>query len=96
MFRHSVWISVADAKARGIKDGDLVRVYNQRGEVVMPAYVTSRESPGTACIYPHSQYDPNKAGVDRGGNCNTLNDDNLQAGAAGQEACNALVEIEKF
>ena len=45
-YRHAVWLSVADAKARGIKDGDLVRIFNDNGEVVAPAYVTSRITPG--------------------------------------------------
>jgi len=44
--RHSLIINVADAKVRGIKDNDIVRVYNEQGEVAVPAYVTSRVSPG--------------------------------------------------
>ncbi len=31
VYQHRVWISVADARVRGIKDGDMVAVYNPRG-----------------------------------------------------------------
>ena len=48
--RHACWLSVASAKARGIKDGDQVRVYNSRGEMILPAYVTPRVTPGTANV----------------------------------------------
>ena len=49
-FRHAVHISVVDAKGRAIKDGDLVRVYNDMAEVIMPAHVTSRITPGVVII----------------------------------------------
>jgi anaerobic dimethyl sulfoxide reductase subunit A len=48
--RHACWLSIADAKARGVKDGDLVRVYSPRGEMILPAYVTARVAPGTANV----------------------------------------------
>ena len=32
--RHAVHINVVDAKGRAIKDGDLVHVYNDKGEVI--------------------------------------------------------------
>jgi anaerobic selenocysteine-containing dehydrogenase len=48
--RHACWLSVADAKARGIKDGDMVRVYSPQGEAIMPAYVTPRVAPGTSNV----------------------------------------------
>ena len=44
--RHSLIINVADAKARGIKDNDIVRVFNDQGQVAVPAYVTTRIMPG--------------------------------------------------
>jgi len=38
----SVFINSADAQARGIKEGDMVRVFNDRGQTILPASVTSR------------------------------------------------------
>ena len=57
-YRHAVWISVSDAKARGIVDNDLVRVYNDIGEMTIPAYVTSRVVPGTVFIFHGGWYEP--------------------------------------
>jgi anaerobic selenocysteine-containing dehydrogenase len=39
-------LSLPDARARGIADGDRVRVYNQRGEVELTAKVDGRVQPG--------------------------------------------------
>jgi anaerobic selenocysteine-containing dehydrogenase len=39
-------LSRPDARARGIADGDRVRVYNQRGEIVLRAKVDGRVQPG--------------------------------------------------
>jgi anaerobic dimethyl sulfoxide reductase subunit A len=45
-YRHSVIMSATDAKARGIKDNDIVRVWNDQGQVAVPVYVTNRIMPG--------------------------------------------------
>ena len=36
----SLWISLDDAAERGVKDGDAIRIYNQRGEMHARARVT--------------------------------------------------------
>ncbi len=61
--RHSVMINVADAKARGIKDNDIVRVFNDQGSVAVPAYVTSRIMPGIVLLRTGMapNYGPNTA-----------------------------------
>jgi anaerobic dimethyl sulfoxide reductase subunit A len=98
-YRHSVWINVADAKARGIKDGDLVRVYNDVGETVIPAYVTSRIVPGVVCLYEGAWYNPNAQSIDRRG-CSDIICYNESAAqrypGAGAWPFTALVEVEKF
>ena len=48
-----IWISKADAEARGISDGDMVRVYNQNGSTVLPAKVTDRIAPGVVLSLIH-------------------------------------------
>ena len=40
-----------DAAARGIKDGDLIRAFNDRGSVILAAQVTERVPPGTVHSY---------------------------------------------
>ena len=94
LYRHSVWISVVDAKARGIKDNDLVRVYNNTGEMVIPAYVTSRITPGTVNIYFSQKYVSSTARIDSGGNPNILNRGERNSYAQGPR--NDLVDVEKF
>jgi anaerobic dimethyl sulfoxide reductase subunit A len=65
-YRHAAWMNVADAQARGVKDGDMVRVYNDKGVAVIPAYVTSRVMPGIVVIHHGGNYEPDKEGVDWG------------------------------
>jgi anaerobic selenocysteine-containing dehydrogenase len=44
--RPELQISAADASARGIADGDLVRAFNERGEVQLYARITDTVEPG--------------------------------------------------
>ena len=93
-YRHAVWISVADAVKRGIKDRDLVRVYNDHGETILPAYVTSRIMPGVVVIRHGAYYFPDEYGRDRNG-CATILLHNNRSLATPAHVT-ALVEIEKF
>jgi anaerobic selenocysteine-containing dehydrogenase len=43
----TLWISPADAGARGIRDGDAIRCHNERGEMVARAHVTAAIASGT-------------------------------------------------
>ncbi|MBI4494152.1 MAG: hypothetical protein HY690_15295, partial [Chloroflexi bacterium] len=65
-YRHACWMSVGDAHARGIKDGDLVRIANDKGVAVIPAYVTVRLLPGVVVIHHGGWYEPDEQGVDWG------------------------------
>ncbi|MEM2910080.1 MAG: molybdopterin-dependent oxidoreductase [Nitrososphaerota archaeon] len=73
-----LWINPIDAAKRGIKHGDIVRVYNDRGAVLCAAYVTERVNPGHVYADHGSRIDPiaydEKGGVllDRGGSTNLL------------------------
>ena len=44
--QHQLEMNRRDAEARGIQDGDRVRVYNQRGEIVLQARVDGAVPPG--------------------------------------------------
>jgi len=95
IYRHSVWINTSDANERGIKDGDAVLVYNDRGKVVMPAYVTSRIMPGITAIHHGGKYIPDKNGVDFGASPSTLLGGDFKSCVTPAKATN-LVQIEKF
>ena len=45
-----LWINPSDAAARGIKDGDTVEVFNDRGVMRIPAKVTERVTPGVIAV----------------------------------------------
>ena len=53
-----LWINPADASARGIADGDLVRIYNDRGSVRVRAKVTDRVIPGVTALSQGAWYTP--------------------------------------
>jgi anaerobic selenocysteine-containing dehydrogenase len=48
--RQEVWLNPVDAEKRGIKNGDTVRVFNDRGEVRIEAKVTPRIMPGVSAM----------------------------------------------
>jgi len=92
-----LWINTADAAARGIKDGDVVRVYNERGAVLGGAYVTERMMPGVVYMDHGARYDPVVPGeLDRGGAINTITPHNLTSkNATGMVVSSFLVEVEE-
>jgi anaerobic dimethyl sulfoxide reductase subunit A len=89
-----LWINSIDARERNINHGDLVRIFNDRGEVIIPAKVTERIMPGVVSIYQGAWYNPDQRGVDRGGCANVLlKDEHSPAGAFCSNT--ALVQVQK-
>jgi anaerobic selenocysteine-containing dehydrogenase len=43
-----LWLAPADARARGVRDGDSIRVFNAQGALAARAQVTDRVPAGTA------------------------------------------------
>ena len=88
-------MSVADAQKQGIKNGDLVKVYNDIGELVIRAKVSERIKPGAVSIYQGAWYQPDKNGIDWGGSVNVLCKDIISPGGAA--ATNAvLVAVSRW
>jgi anaerobic dimethyl sulfoxide reductase subunit A len=89
-----LWLSTEDAEARGIRDNDDVLVFNDRGKVLVKAYVTERIMPGSVCLGHGGWFDIDEDGVDRGGCENTLIPSIHSPGGA-WPANTALVEVRK-
>jgi DmsA/YnfE family anaerobic dimethyl sulfoxide reductase A subunit len=93
-----VFINPVDADKRGIKDGDIVDVFNDRGTVRLPARVTPRMTPGGVTIPQGAWYNPkmiNGKKIDVGGCVNTLTNHRPSPYAKGNAQQNVLVEIRK-
>jgi anaerobic dimethyl sulfoxide reductase subunit A len=93
-FPQRVFTNPIDASARGIKDGDEVKVYNQRGALVLPCRITPRIMPGVVDIPQGAWYDPDENGVDRGGNVNVLTSHRWTPFAFGTAQHTIMVEME--
>lgn len=93
-YEQEVTINASDAKKLGIKTGDTVEVFNDRGKVVVPAYVTERCMPGVLVIYEGAWLDLDENGIDRSGNPDMLTLD--EPSPAGSFAYNTvLASIQK-
>jgi len=91
---HRAWINPIDAESRGIKDGDEVYVFNDRGRVAITAWVTQRIIPGVVSIFEGAWYHPDENGIDRGACANTLTNDAYSGGGA-SVMNTSLVQVEK-
>ncbi len=92
-----LWINPLDAEKRGIKGGDVVSIFNDRGIVLAGAYVTERIMPGVVGIDHGAKWDPIEPGlIDRGGAINTIVPRNTTSkNACGQAVSGFLAEVEK-
>jgi anaerobic selenocysteine-containing dehydrogenase len=97
-----VRLNPADAAKRGIQQGDIVKVYNDRGGVLGVAQITERVRPGLLHSYQAgAKYDPlepGKAGsIDKGGCMNLLTPARMVSkNAPGMANNSCLVEVTKW
>jgi trimethylamine-N-oxide reductase (cytochrome c) len=94
-------INPRDAKPRGIKEGDLIRGYNDRGAVLFSARITERIRPGTvhsyeSCAIYEPIGEPGKS-PDKAGCVNILTPHRfISKNACGMAPNSCLIEIEKW
>jgi biotin/methionine sulfoxide reductase len=99
--RQPITMHPDDARARGISDGDLLRVYNDRGACLAAAKLSDRIRRGVVRLSTGAWFDPEDAGsnrpLEKHGNPNALT---LDIGASklsqGCIAQTCLVEIERY
>lgn len=100
--REPVVINADDAKARGIADGDIVRLFNDRGQVLAGAIVTPDILAGTICLHEGAWYDPAEPGkqgaLDKYGSPNLLTLDVPLSSRFAQAtiAGTAICDVEKW
>jgi biotin/methionine sulfoxide reductase len=99
--REPIWINPSDAAARGIADGDVVRVHNERGACLAGVVVTDAVRAGVAQLQTGAWYDPDTPGLvgtlDRHGNPNMLTlDKGTSKLAQGPSSQTVLVEVERW
>ncbi len=94
--REPVMLHPADAAARGIADGDVVRVFNDRGACLAGAVVSADIRQGVAKLSTGAWFDPDAGGLEKHGNPNAVTQDHpassLSQGCAAQTC---LVEIAR-
>jgi trimethylamine-N-oxide reductase (cytochrome c) len=101
---HDYWIiriNTKDAADRGIGEHDLVKAYNDRGEVILAAQITERVPPGTCHCYESSaEYQPLGTpgeSPDRGGCINILSTKKfIGKHTSGMATEHFRIEIEKW
>ncbi len=96
--RECVHINPLDARSRGIVDGDIVRLHNDRGECLAVAVLTNRVAPNVLQLPTGAWYDPSgKNNLEVHGNPNVLTrDKGSSALGQGTTAHSCLVEMEKY
>ena len=90
-------LNPATGEACGVKHGDIVKVFNERGIVLCGAYVTERLMPGVAYVDHGARWDPIIPGVlDRGGAINTITPHNITSKkSTGMVVSGFLVDVQK-
>ena len=94
-FPQRVFLNPIDAAARGVADGDEVRVFNARGAVRLRCRVTPRILPGVIDIPQGAWWTPDEAGVDRRGNVNVLTSERWTPLAFGTAQHTAMAQLAK-
>ncbi|WP_418184781.1 molybdopterin guanine dinucleotide-containing S/N-oxide reductase [Aliarcobacter vitoriensis] len=99
--REPIFINTEDAKSKNIKNGDIIRVYNNRGEILAGAVITDNLKKGVVRIDEGAWYDPLERGkigtICLNGNVNVLTKDIPTSKLSNGNSSNTvLVNIEKY
>jgi len=84
-----IWINLKDAENRGINDGEKVKVYNQRGSLILKAILAEKAPPGI--VYTHFGW----WDIVHHANLNKLTGEYISDIGYGTAFHNCLVEVQK-
>lgn len=99
--REAMLMNPADAAARGLGEGDLVRVFNDRGACLSAVRIDGRVMPGVVQLATGAWFDPGQDDLgqplERHGNPNVLTADRGTSRLTqGSSAQSCLVEVERY
>ncbi|PKH05407.1 DmsA/YnfE/YnfF family dimethyl sulfoxide reductase [Moritella sp. Urea-trap-13] len=92
--QQEMWMNPIDAGQRDIKNGDRIRIFNDRGEVRVNAKVTPRMMPGVVAMGEGAWYAPDGNKVDHNGSINVLTTQRPSPLAKGNPQHTNLVEVQ--
>ena len=96
-FYEPVWMNAVDAEARGLANGDIVKLYNERGIVLCGVRISERITPGSVMVNKGSRVDPIAPHIDRGGAINLISPTNqVSKHCKGFAVTGYLLEVEKL
>jgi anaerobic dimethyl sulfoxide reductase subunit A len=96
MAQSKMWINPIDAQKRKLKNGEKVKVFNDRGALVVDIEITHRIIPGVVAIPTGAWWSPDKNGIDQNGCINVLTTTRKTALAHGNAHHTNLVQVEKL
>ena len=94
-FPQRVFINKIDAQKRNISNGEKVKIYNDRGTIIMQCRVTNKILPGVIDIPQGAWWEPDENGIDRRGNVNVFSSEKWTPLAFGNAQHTIMAEIEK-
>ena len=94
-FPQRLFINPVDAAPRKIRNGDRVKVWNDRGATLVACRVTPRIMPGVVALPQGAWWAPGKDGVDRRGSVNVLTSERWTPLAFGNAQHTVMVQVEK-
>ncbi|MCG9096926.1 trimethylamine-N-oxide reductase TorA [Laribacter hongkongensis] len=98
--REPLYMSPQDARTRGIRNGDLVRIFNDRGQAIVGAVVSDDFPSGVVRLQEGAWYGPTGpeiGALDTYGDPNTMTADIPSSSLAQAVSANTcLVQVEKF
>ncbi len=95
--REPLHIQPEDAALRGLKNGDLVRVFNDRGACLGSIVIDAAMRSGVVQMSTGAWYDPDETGMCKHGNPNVLTrDKGTSKLGQGPSAHSCLIEVELF
>ena len=90
-----LWMNPKDGETRGLQAEDLVEVWNDRGNMVVPVLLTEEIIPGVVAIAEGAWYESDSKGRDIAGSINVLTSQEPTPLAKGNPQHTNLVEVKR-